>query len=83
MIREYHAQRRQGGHNPLGIGVIPAGAIFYLQPDWWWRDRYRPELTERPSGTHKRTRAEHIIDGTGIWGWTPPAYADIVMNGAR
>ena len=41
MIRQYYAHRRQGGHNPLRIGVIPAGAMFYLQPDWWWRDRYR------------------------------------------
>src|SRR5271165_5082120 len=41
MIRLYHVHRRQGGRNPLGIGVIPAGAMFYLQPDWWWRDRYR------------------------------------------
>ena len=41
MMREYHAHRRQGGHNPLGVGVIPAGAIFYLQDDHWWRDRYR------------------------------------------
>ena len=41
MIRPHHAHRRQGGHNPRGIGVIPAGAIFHLQPDWWWRDRYR------------------------------------------
>lgn len=41
MIRQYYAQRRRGGDNPLGVGIIPAGAIFYLQPDWWWRDRYR------------------------------------------
>jgi hypothetical protein len=41
MIRQYYAQRRRGGDNPLGVGVIPAGAIFYLQPDCWWRDRYR------------------------------------------
>ena len=41
MIRQYYADRRRGGHNPRGIGVIPAGAMFYLQPDWWWRDRYR------------------------------------------
>ena len=41
MIREYHAQRRRGGLNPLGVGVIPVGAIFYLQNDGWWRDRYR------------------------------------------
>ena len=41
MLRQYHASRRQGGHNPLGMGVIPAGAIFYLQDDGWWRDRFR------------------------------------------
>ena len=41
MIRQYHAQRRRGGPNPLGVGVIPVGAIFYLQNDGWWRDRYR------------------------------------------
>ena len=41
MIRLYHAHRRQGGRNPLGIGVVPAGAMFYLQADCWWRDRYR------------------------------------------
>jgi hypothetical protein len=41
MIRQYHAQRRRGGPNPLGVGVIPAGAIFYIQDEGWWRDRYR------------------------------------------
>lgn len=41
MIRQYFAQRCRGGDNPLRVGVIPAGAIFYLQPEWWWRDRFR------------------------------------------
>ena len=41
MIRQYFAQRRQGGDNPLGVGVIPIGAIVHLQDDGWWRDRYR------------------------------------------
>ena len=41
MIRQYYAQRCQGGCNLLRVGVIPAGAIFYLQSDSWWRDRYR------------------------------------------
>ncbi len=41
MIRQYHAQRCQGGANPLRVGVIPAGAIFYIQEDFWWRDRFR------------------------------------------
>jgi len=30
-MRQYGAQRRRGGHNPLGVGVIAAGSIFYLQ----------------------------------------------------
>jgi hypothetical protein len=41
MIRQYFAQRCRGGDNPLRVGIIPAGAIFYLQDEWWWRDRYR------------------------------------------
>ena len=41
MIRQYFAQRCRGGYNPLRVGVIPAGAIFYIQNDGWWRDRYR------------------------------------------
>ena len=42
MIRQYSAQRSRGGYNPLRVGTIPVGAIFYLQPDHWWRDRNRP-----------------------------------------
>ena len=41
MMRQYFAQRRRGGHNPLGVGVIAAGAILYLQDEDWWRDRFR------------------------------------------
>jgi hypothetical protein len=41
MIRQYYAQRCRGGHNPLRVGVIPVGAIFYIQDDCWWRDRFR------------------------------------------
>jgi len=41
LIRQYGAQRSMGGHNPLRVGVIPVGAIFYLQDDGWWRDRFR------------------------------------------
>ena len=41
MIRQYYAQRCRGGYNPLRVGVIPAGAIFYIQDDGWWCDRYR------------------------------------------
>ena len=41
MIRRSYAQRYRGGYNPLRVGVIPGGAIFYIQNDCWWRDRYR------------------------------------------
>ena len=41
MFRQYYAQRARGGHNPLRVGVIPVGAIFYLQNESWWRDRFR------------------------------------------
>jgi len=41
VIRQYFAYRRRGGRNPLGVGVIPVGAIFYIQDEGWWRDRYR------------------------------------------
>lgn len=30
MLRQYNAQRRKGGHNPRGVGVIDVGEIFYL-----------------------------------------------------
>jgi hypothetical protein len=41
MIRQYRAQRHRGGNNSLGVGVIPIGAIFYIQDEWWWRERHR------------------------------------------
>lgn len=41
VFRQYYAQRCRGGSNPLRVGVIPIGAIYYLQDDWWWRDRHR------------------------------------------
>jgi len=31
MIRQYGAQHCQGGDNPLRVGVVAAGSIFYLQ----------------------------------------------------
>jgi hypothetical protein len=41
VIRQYFTYRRPGGCNPLGVVVIPVGAIFYIQDEGWWRDRYR------------------------------------------
>ena len=31
MIRQYKAPRRRGGYNPLGVGVIAVGSIYYLR----------------------------------------------------
>ena len=31
MIRLYRGQRRRGGANPLGVGVIATGSIYYLR----------------------------------------------------
>lgn len=39
MMRQYGAQRRRGGANPLGVGVIAVGAIYYLQDPGWFSDR--------------------------------------------
>lgn len=47
MIRQYYAQRCRGGHNPLRVGVIPAGAILYIQDEQWWRERFRGRPTFR------------------------------------
>ena len=41
MLRHYFAQRCRGGDNPLRIGTIAIGSIYYVQPDHWWRERFR------------------------------------------
>ena len=40
MIRQYHAQRSQGGDNPLRVGVIAVGSLYYLQDESFFRDRF-------------------------------------------
>jgi hypothetical protein len=40
MIRQYGAQRCQGGNNPLRVGVVAVGSIFYLQDEAFFRDRH-------------------------------------------
>ena len=70
--RQYHAQRRQGGNNPLGTGVIAVGTIFYLQDEGWWRDRYRGAPIRRNpwivdaflNGTMGAARRDRA---TGLW----------------
>lgn len=72
MIRQYLAQRCRGGNNPLRVGVIPTGAVFYIQDDGWWRDRYRGKpLCRNPwivegflNGTLAAARRSR---DTGLW----------------
>jgi len=40
MIRQYYAQRARGGDNPLRVGVVAVGSLFYLQDDGFFCDRY-------------------------------------------
>ena len=40
MLRQYGAHRRRGGDNPLGVGVIAVGSLYYLQNASWFSDRY-------------------------------------------
>ncbi len=40
MIRAYGASRCRPGHNPLRVGVIAVGSIFYLQNQGYFRSRY-------------------------------------------
>ena len=40
MIRQYGGQRRRGGVNPLGVGVIATGSIYYLQDRGFFHDRF-------------------------------------------
>lgn len=72
MIRQYYAQRCRGGDNPLRVGVVPAGAIFYIQADHWWRDRFRgrpvcrePWIVE--SFLNGIIAAAHRDPATGQW----------------
>ena len=47
MIRQYFAHRRRGGDNPLGVGVIAVGSIYYLQESAFFRDRFGGRATCR------------------------------------
>jgi len=39
-MRQYGTHRRRGGDNPLGVGVIAVGSLYYLQNASWFSDRY-------------------------------------------
>jgi hypothetical protein len=54
MIRQYKAYRRRGGYNPLGVGVIAIGSIYYLQDRGFFHDRF---------GGHAICRNPWIVEG--------------------
>ena len=47
MIRQYYAQRAQGGDNPLRVGVIAVGSIYHLQDHSYFRDPYGGQAVRR------------------------------------
>jgi hypothetical protein len=94
MIRQYYAQRCRGGHNPLRVGVIPAGAIFYVQDDSWWRDRFRgrpvcrePWIVEAflngTTGAGRRNRETGLWEDVFIAGRSDMAVIRSLRNGRR
>ena len=40
MMRQYGASPHRGGTNPLGVGVIAVGALYFLQDESYFRDRH-------------------------------------------
>ena len=40
MMRAYGASRCRPGHNPLRVGVIAVGSVFYLQDQGYFRSRH-------------------------------------------
>lgn len=94
MLRQYYAQRARGGHNPLRVGVIPVGAIFYLQNESWWRDRYRGHAVCRDPwivegflngtmGASRRNRDTGFWESTYRAGRSDMAIARSLCDGRR
>lgn len=49
MLRHYYAQWRRGGVNPLGVGVIALGSIYYIQDAGYSRARFvAPPVRRNP-----------------------------------
>jgi len=72
MMREYGASRRLGGNNPLGVGVIAVGSLYYLQDEAYFRDRYSGRAVCRNpwqliSFLNGMLHASRRNRDTGIW----------------
>lgn len=74
MMRQYFARRCRVGDNPLRVGVIAVGSIYYVQDEAFFRDRHGPrpvcrtpsrsdppagEAAKRPQGV-----VEAFLNGT-------------------
>ena len=71
-MRQYGAQRRRGGPNPLGVGVIAVGAVFHLQEPGWFSARTPgPPVCKAPwqveAFTNGLLRAARRDPDTGQW----------------
>ena len=72
MIRQYGAQRCRGGNNPLRVGVVAAGTIFYLQNREFFDARHGGQAVCRVpwqveaflNGTVGAARRNRV---TGLW----------------
>ena len=72
MLRQYYAQRCRGGDNPLRVGVIAVGSIYYLQHQAFFHDRYGGRAVRRTpwiveaflNGTMAAARRNR---DTGLW----------------
>ena len=59
-MRQYYARRRRGGgDNPLGVGVIAVGSIYYIQEDYYFNSRYGGRAVCRTPW-----RVEAFVNGT-------------------
>ena len=72
MMRQYYAQRCRGGNNPLRVGVLAVGAVFYIQDENYVRSRHgEAAICRAPwiieaflNGMMHATRRD---PGTGAW----------------
>lgn len=94
MLRQYYAQRRCGGNNPLGVGVIGVGSVYYLQePDCLRPSSGRPTTFRVPYiveaflngtvGASRRNRDTGLWESTTFAGRSDTAVVRSLRNGRR
>lgn len=93
MIRQYRAHRRLGGDNPLGVGIIAGGSIFYLQDDEYFsrfggrpicRDPWIVEaFLNGTMGAARRSRGTDLWEDAYLSGRSDTALVRSLRNGRR